>query len=161
MTRYPAGVRAASIALVFFALVAVALLPSAGCRRPRPDLSVAEKALETGAVGQALAEFDRVAAHKLTPPAERARALTGAALACERLGDGAGAESRLGRAIDPDVPGASEPALFYLAERLRTRDPARALNLYYRAAAGAEQHRGGAFPYRAASERILLLSMSR
>jgi hypothetical protein len=54
-----------------------------------------------------------------------------------------------------------EPVEFELAERLRDRDRARALSLYYRAAGGAEKHRAGGFPYRAAMDRILQLSMSR
>jgi hypothetical protein len=59
------------------------------------------------------------------------------------------------------VPGVIEPIQYELAERLRDRDRARAVSLYYRAAAGAEKHRAGGFPYRAAMDRLLQLSMSR
>lgn len=137
------------------------LLVFAGCLHARPDLGLGEAHLQAGRVREALATFDAVAARPGAAPEERVRALTDGALACERLGDHPGAQARLERAIEPEVPGASEPALFYLAEELRTTQPARALNLYYRAAAGAREHRGGGFPYHDASERILQLSMSR
>jgi hypothetical protein len=59
------------------------------------------------------------------------------------------------------VLGVIEPIEYELAEKLRERDRARAMSLYYRAAAGAEKNRSGGFPYRAAMDRILQLSMSR
>src|SRR5207248_1827207 len=74
---------------------------------------------------------------------ERVQALTAAARACDKLDDADGARDRLERAVAHEVPGVTEPAMFELAERLRERDRARALSLYYRAAAGAEKHRAG------------------
>ena len=59
------------------------------------------------------------------------------------------------------MPGLVEPALFELAERVRNEDRARALSLYYRAAGGAEKYRNGGWPYKAAMDRILQISMSR
>lgn len=140
------------------ALLALALV---ACRPPRADLAQAAQRLEAGDARAALAAYDAIAADARRSAAERADALVGAARACERLGDDAGAHERLERAVTPEVPGHSEPALFLLAERLRATDRARALNLYYRAAAGAEKHRGRGFPYRAAMDRILQLSLSR
>jgi hypothetical protein len=102
-------------------------------------------------------DYDRAAARKHASEAEHAQALLGAARACERLDDTAGARTRLERAITVEVPGTTELAMFELADLIRTSDRARALNLYYRAAAGA-QKRGGAYPYREAMDRILQLS---
>jgi tetratricopeptide (TPR) repeat protein len=140
-------------------LLGLALLV-VGCHPPAASLADGQRAFSEGRWSTALADFDRVAA-RTADPAERARALTGAALACEKLGRVDEAQRRLERAIDPEVPGASEVALFQLAELLRTRDRARALNLYYRAAAAAEHNLHGAFPYHAATERLLQLSLSR
>jgi tetratricopeptide (TPR) repeat protein len=123
-------------------------------------MMMGDRAFERGQWQEAVRAYDEAAGARATP-AERARALTRAALACEHLNAMAGARERLERAVEPDVPGASEPALYHLAELVRAEDPARALNLYYRAAAGAEKHLHGAFPYRAATDRILQLSMSR
>jgi hypothetical protein len=107
----------------------------------------------------ALDAYDRVAARADATAGERARALTAGALACDRLGDAAGARQRLERAVEREVPGVTEPALYYLAERIVKEDRGRALNLYYRAAAGAERHRARGFPYREAMARIVELSL--
>jgi hypothetical protein len=129
---------------------------------PRPiDLAEAQRRLERGEWRGAVEDFDVIAARPGATPAEKVRAWIGAALACERLPDERGARARLERAVAAEVPGESEPAMYYLADRLRTEDRARALNLYYRAAAGAEKHRSGGFPYRAAMDRILQLSMTQ
>ena len=64
-------------------------------------------------------------------------------------------------AVAHDVPGLVEPAQFELAERLRNNDRGRALSLYYRAAGGADKYRNRAWPYKAAMDRILQISMSR
>jgi hypothetical protein len=103
--------------------------------------------------------YDTAAARKDATVTERAQAWLGAARACERLEDEAGARARLERAVAADVPGVTEPALFYLAELVRPSDRARALNLYYRAAAGAEKH-GGGFPYKEAMDRIVQMSLT-
>jgi hypothetical protein len=138
----------------------VAVVLTAACAAPpRVALGRADRALAAGAWPEALAAYDALAARKDAVPAERALALTGAAQACDHLDDPAGARARLEQAVATEVPGVIEPALYYLAEHLRATDRARALNLYYRAAAGAEKH-GGSFPYRAAMERILQLSLA-
>jgi len=142
------------------AVVAVLLL-LAGCVVPRVALDDAQQDLEHRRFRAALSRFDRVARSRRATDAERARALTGAALACERLGDLDGARARLEQAISPEVPGASEVALFELAELEHVRDRARSLSLYYRAAAGAQKNLGGRFPYHEASNRIIELSNSR
>jgi hypothetical protein len=132
-----------------------------GCTpAPRVALERAQARLAKGGVRDAVRELDAIAARRDATPAERTEALTTAALASDRLGDAAGARRRLERAIEHEVPGVTESALFYLAERLRVEDRGRALNLYYRAAAGAEKHRSGGFPYQAAMDRILQLSVS-
>ena len=59
------------------------------------------------------------------------------------------------------MPGLVEPALFELAERVRNEDANRAMSLYYRAAGGAEKYRNRGWPYQAAMDRILQISMSR
>jgi hypothetical protein len=124
-------------------------------------LEDAQRKLDTGAFVEAQKDFDLLAAQKQMSPVNRARALTGAAQACVRLGRVDDARSRLERAIDPEVPGGSEAALYELAELERGHDRARALSLYYRAAAGAEKNLAGGFPYRSAMNRILELSNSR
>jgi hypothetical protein len=149
--------RSPTLHLVLVSLV----LAVSGCPAARMNLQGAEAQLHAGAFKRALAEYDAIAAHPAATPAERVQALTGAALACDKLGDTIGARERLERAIVPEVPGASEPAMYYLADHLRATDRGRALNLYYRAAAGSEKHRHGGFPYRAAMDRIVQLSMSR
>jgi hypothetical protein len=143
-----------------FALPALLLaveLP--GCARP-PPVALAQAARQPQP-SAALVAFDAIAARRDLSEAEQVQALVGAAHACDRLGNADGARRRLERAVAHEVPGVIEPVEFELAERLRDRDRARALNLYYRAAAGAEKHRAGGFPYRAAMERILQLSQDR
>jgi tetratricopeptide (TPR) repeat protein len=135
------------------------VLVLAGCVAPRVVIERAQRALDAGRARQALADFDRVAARPKLDDRERLAALVGAAHACDALGDGAGALARLERAIARDVPGEIEPVEYELAERLREHDHARALGLYYRAAAGAERNRAGGFPYRAAMDRILQMSL--
>jgi len=125
---------------------------------PARGLADARARLARGEVKHALADLDRLGARRDVPPAERVEAWTEGARACERLGDEPGARARLEQAVQAEVPGASEPAMYYLADRVRFEDRARALNLYYRAAAGAEKHRARGFPYRAAMDRILELS---
>ena len=141
-----------------FALVLVATVSACGPRAT--ELLRADRQFSDGSWQAARNAYDRLAARADVTPETRAQALTGSAQASVKLGDLPGARDRLERAIVPDLPGITEPALFYLAELLREVDHARALNLYYRAAAGAEKHRGGHFPYRAAMDRILELSMS-
>jgi len=108
-------------------------------------------------LGAATRRFDEAAA-KTRSPAQRVEALTLAADTCEQGGDVAGARRRLEAAITPDIPGSSEPALYALARLLETSDRPRALNLYYRAASGAERHRARGFPYHEATTRLLVLS---
>jgi hypothetical protein len=141
-------------------LAVVAWISAAACATP-PRVALA-RAASRGNAGDwqtARAAYDRIAARKDASPTERALALTGAALACDRLDDPAGARARLEYAVAPEIAGVTEPALYYLAEHVRANDRARALNLYYRAAAGAEKQ-GGSFPYRAAMDRILQMSMT-
>jgi hypothetical protein len=140
-------------------VLVVCALGCAGTPRRAIDRAAAEA--RAGRANAALARFDAVAARRDVSDAERLEALVGAAHACDTLGDAAGARTRLERAVERDVPGAVEPVEFELAERLRELDHARALALYYRAAAGAEQHRAGGFPYRAAMDRIIQMSMAR
>jgi hypothetical protein len=133
----------------------------AGCAvTPRVAIEHAAAAANEGKARAALEQYDTIAARRDVSDGERIEALVGAAHACDQLGDGECARQRLERAVDRDVPGLVEPVEFELAERLRERDPGRALSLYYRAAGGAEKHRAGGFPYRAAMDRILQLSMS-
>jgi hypothetical protein len=133
---------------------------SCGCAPAVPvALARADARFNARAWSEAQLAFDTVATRRDATLAERARALTGAAQACDRLNDMIGARARLEDAVAHEVPGVTEPALFYLAEHLRVSDRARALSLYYRAAAGAEK-RGGGFPYRAAMDRIVQLSVS-
>jgi len=106
----------------------------------------------------AIRRFDEAAAKAKREPALRIEALTLAAVAAEERGDLDGARRRLEAAIAPDLPGANEPALYRLARLLETADRPRALNLYYRAASGAERHRARGYPYHEATTRILVLS---
>jgi hypothetical protein len=131
-----------------------------GCATPRQAIEGAETDARAGRQRRALARFDAVAVRKRLADAERIDALLGAAHACDALGDAACARVRLERAVEKDVPGLVEPALFELAERLRLEDRTRALSLYYRAAGGAQKYRDGGFPYQAAMDRILQLSLS-
>jgi hypothetical protein len=157
-------VRPTAAALRVAALASACVILGA-CPRPARDpasaLDDAQKKVERGEWRAALLDFDVVAARVNDPPRARVRAWIGAALACQHLADESGARRRLEAAVAADLAGESEPAMFYLADLLRVEDRARALNLYYRAAAGAEKNRAGGFPYRAATDRILELSMSR
>jgi hypothetical protein len=155
----PLGPGGSLLGLVAALSIALGALPGcAGSARER--LERAERRLRAGRVVDALATYDELATQAKLAPTDRTEALIGAAQACQRLGDPDGARARLERAVTLDVPGAVEPALFYLAERLAATDHARALNLYYRAAAGAEKHRDRRFPYRAAMDRIVQLSIT-
>jgi hypothetical protein len=145
--------------IVRAALLTLVLL--SGCGPRANDLLRADRQFSDGSWQAARSAYDRLALRADVSAETRAQALTGSAQASVKLGDLPGARDRLERAIVPDLPGVTEAALFYLAELLRESDHARALNLYYRAAAGAEKHRNGRFPYRVAMDRILQLSMSR
>jgi hypothetical protein len=147
-----------SVSVAWMTLAALAL---AACPGPRPTLESAEQHKLRGEQRAALADFDAVAARPQASAAERVRAWTEGALVCRDLHDDAGARARLDAAVRADLAGESEPAMFYLADLVSAEDRARALNLYYRAAAGAEKHRASGFPYRAAMDRILQLSMTR
>jgi hypothetical protein len=137
------------------------LLLAACAGTPRQAIDRAAANARAGRARAALVRFDAAAARKDASDAERLEALVGAAHACDALGDADGARARLERAVEHDVPGAVEPVEYELAERLRDQDHARALGLYYRAAAGAERHRAGGFPYHAAMDRILQMSLAR
>jgi tetratricopeptide (TPR) repeat protein len=141
------------------ALTALVLI-ACGCLPPEKALEEAQHKMAEERYDAALAQFDRIARHAKSPR-DRARALTGAAQACEKLGRLDAARLRLEQAIVPEVPGGSEVALFELAELEHLRDRARALSLYYRAAAGAQKYLNSGFPYQAASNRIIELSNSR
>jgi hypothetical protein len=136
-----------------FALLLASCIP--------PKLDDAQHLLESGDPHVARREFDAIARHKKSSPEQKVRALVGASLACDKLEDFHGARDRLERAINIWVPGATEAALYYLAEHIRASDRPRALNLYYRAAAEAEHNLNRGFPYQAATQRLLELSLSR
>jgi hypothetical protein len=149
-----------ALTLVLTALVAVVAV--GGCAgTPKVALERAQADAQAGHAAEALRRFDAVAARKDAAAGERIEALLGAMHACDALHDDACARARLERAVADDVPGLVEPALFELAERVRNEDRGRALSLYYRAAGGAEKYRNGAWPYKAAMDRILQISMSR
>jgi hypothetical protein len=141
-------------------LLALVLLVAA-CPAPRVTIESAAARANRGELGAALGDYDRIVRARETAAVDRVRAWTAGALVCERLRDLDGERRRLEAAVAADVAGQSEPAMYYLADLLRDEDRARALNLYYRAAAGAEKHRAGGFPYRASMDRILQLSMTR
>ncbi len=143
------------------ALVVVSLLFVAACATPTVAIERAQADARAGRARQALGRFDAVAARKDTSDAIRVEALLGAAHACDALHDEPCARARLERAIEHDVPGVVEPALFELAERVRNEDRGRAMSLYYRAAGGAQKYRNGAWPYQAAMDRIVEISLSR
>jgi hypothetical protein len=105
----------------------------------------------------ALALYDEVAKSPRSSEAEKLSALLRAADACDQLKDNSCAVARLQTASALNLPGMIEPAQFQLAEHLRESDSARALSLYYMAAAGAEKFRGGGFPYKEAVFRIVQL----
>jgi hypothetical protein len=146
----------------YHALVRIALLLilTTACSPSVWSLAGAEQKLKGGDPRAARDEYDKMARRAKTP-AQRADALTGAALACREIGDATCTHDRLERAIVPEIPGTTEVALYYLAESLEKVDRARAMNLYYRAASSAEQHRARGFPYQAATDRIMKLSMSQ
>jgi hypothetical protein len=141
--------------------VVLLLLVVACAGTPRVALERARHKLASGQPRQALEAYDEIAARARVSDEERLEALLGAAHACDRLNDPEAARARLEQAIERDLPGKIEAVEFELAERLRDHDRAHALSLYYRAAAGAEKHLGGAFPYRAAMDRIMQLSINR
>jgi len=149
-------------ALVSWTVAALAVTGVAACAgTPRAAIDRAQAALHDGRAAEALRRFDAVAARKNAADGERIEALVGASHACDALHDEACARARLERAVERDVPGLVEPAEFELAERLRNEDHGRALSLYYRAAGGAEKYRNRAWPYQAAMDRIVQISMSR
>ena len=141
------------------ALVCVALLVA--CATPEQALERARADAQAGRAAAALRRFDAVAARKDASETARVQALVAAAHACDALHDDRCARARLEKAIDHDVPGVVEPALFELAERLRVDDRDRAITLYYRAAGGAEKYRNRGWPYQAAMDRIVQISLSR
>jgi hypothetical protein len=155
-TRAPVSTALAVVA----AAVAVAALPACA-GTPDVALARARADAQAGRAAVALRRFDALAARKDASDAVRIDALVGAAHACDALHDEACARARLERAITHDVPGLVEPALFELAERVRLDDRDRAMSLYYRAAGGAEKYRNRGWPYQAAMDRILQISMSR
>jgi tetratricopeptide (TPR) repeat protein len=150
----------ARLAPTVLTLVAIALAATACAGTPRQALARADLDAHAGRTADALRRYDAAADRKDASDADRLAALVGAAHACDALGDADGARRRLERAVGLDVPGAVEPVEYDLAERLRDQDHARALALYYRAAAGAERHRAGGFPYHAAMDRILQMSLA-
>lgn len=144
-----------SLALVAtLALAACAGTPEVALERARADA-------QAGRAAVALRRFDAIAARKHASDAARIDALMGATRCCDALHDEACARTRLERAVAHDVPGLVEPALFELAERVRNEDRDRAMSLYYRAAGGAEKYRNRGWPYQAAMDRIVQISMSR
>jgi tetratricopeptide (TPR) repeat protein len=143
------------------ALVVCAAVALVACATPKAALERAQSDAQAGRARQALRRFDAVAARKDASEADKVAALLGAAHACDALHDDACARARLERAIEHDVPGVVEPALFELAERLRTSDRDRAVTLYYRAAGGAEKYRNRGWPYKEAMDRIVQISLSR
>ena len=142
-------------------LVLSALFAVACAGTPRVALERAKEDARAGRAAVALRRFDAIAARKDASDATRIDALLAAARACDALHDEACAREHLERAVARDVPGLVEPALFELAERVRIEDANRAMSLYYRAAGGAEKYRNRGWPYQAAMDRILQISMSR
>jgi hypothetical protein len=140
-------------------LVVCLVLLVAACAGPKLQLERADKLAREGELQRALQLYDRVAARKDAPVAAKLQGLLDGADVCDRLNDPDGARARLERGITMESPGLTEKALYYLAEHTRADDRARALNLYYRAAAMAERD-GRGFPYKAAMDRIIQMSMS-
>jgi hypothetical protein len=131
-----------------------------GCATAPPlILEKADKRARENDLPGALKLYDRVAARKDARPRDQVQALLDGADVCDRMGDSNGARTRLERGMAIEAPGLTEKAMYYLAEHIRMSDRARALNLYYRAAASAERH-GGGFPYKSAMDRIMQLSLS-
>jgi hypothetical protein len=126
---------------------------------PKLQLERADKLARDGELPRALLVYDRVVGRKDASVAEKLQGLLDGADVCDRLNDPDGARARLERGIALEAPGLTEKALYYLAEHTRAADRARALNLYYRAAAMAERN-GRGFPYKAAMDRIIQMSMS-
>ncbi len=137
------------------ALIALAL---SGCFAPVDALLRANKASQGGDFRRAETLCDRVAIHPGVGVAEKARARLEGGHAALRLGDRAGAESRFDAAVQLDVAGISDGAMYELAELIVPRDRARAQQLYYRAAAAAER-RGRVYPYREAMARLVEMSI--
>ncbi len=131
------------------------LVAASGCARSVPVLFAdAERRATAGDVARALDDYERAAKHRRATADQRVRALVAAGLLHQRGGNTLAARLRFERAASLAVVGQSEVACFYLAEILRSEDRARALNLYYQAAAGAEQHLSSRFPYRESMARI-------
>src|SRR5690242_16785287 len=84
----------------------------AGCAG---TMAEADQRFSDGEWRDAIARYDRLAARAKTAPPDRVHALTQAGLACQRIRSPDGARARWEQAADPEVPGASEPALYYLA----------------------------------------------
>jgi len=140
-------------------LLACLVLCAACAGTPKLQLERADKLARDGQLAHALVAYDRVAARKDASVAEKLQGLLDGADVCDRLNDADGARARLERGVALESPGLTEKALYYLAEHTRAADRARALNLYYRAAAMAERN-GRSFPYKAAMDRIIQMSMS-
>ena len=138
--------------------LAIVLILAACAAAPAVVIKRADERAQKDDLKGALVLYDQVARRKDTAPHDRAQALLDGAQLADRLHDPEGARTRLERASQIDTPGLTEEALFYLAEHLRGSDHARALNLYYRAAAIAQRN-GGGFPYKIAMDRIMLLSV--
>jgi len=146
--------RAVKVLLVFF------FLWLAGCAAaPKLMLERADARARAEDLRGALKLYDQVAARKDARAADKLQALIDGADVCDRLQDPGAARERLEKAITLEAPGRTEKAMYYLAEHLKRLDRARALNLYYRAAAIAERN-GGGFPYKIAMDRIMELSVS-
>src|SRR5262249_46596776 len=103
------GVRAAWLVLL---LAACAPTPAALMKR-------GEAQMADGDPRSARISFDRGSRHEKATLEQQQRALLQAALAADRANDPEGCRERLERAIEIDVPGVTEVALFELAERIR------------------------------------------
>jgi uncharacterized protein HemY len=133
-------------------------LLAAGCGPRVSTLDQAERFLRTGRARDALGLYVDLASS--ADAKVKVQAATGAARAAQKLHDTIAARRWLERAVAlPDTPDASEEAYFEYAELLRADgDKPRALNYYYRAAAGAQAHRAGGYPYQLAVQAIAVLS---
>ncbi len=134
------------------------LLALVACKPDGRSLDEAERWLRTGRFVDARARYIDLTASR--DARVKVLAWVGAARASARLRDHNAARLYLERAAAlPEVPGASEEAYFELAEHLRRDgEHARALNYYYRAAAGAEKHRARGWPYQQAITAIATMS---
>ena len=140
-------------------LVLLAAAPlCGGCRNERAAIEEASALVRAGRVADGRARFERLAGSR--DQRTRVLASLGAARASFQLRDEPSWRRWLERAAaDPEVPGASEEAYFELAEMLRRDgDRSRALNFYYRAAAGAERERRR-FLYQRAIQAIAAMGM--